>query len=83
MHRLLTEPPFLLNFDDDGNVMIRDSSCDNGGGRLFFNIKNPNEPDWVTGFEIILTPYVPNQFLGEPQYFEQIKVSPKTKKNRF
>ena len=71
--RLLTEPKYILNMNDNGNYFSRNSDCFSGGDELTIFVTNPREEE-IIGIEITLTPFVPNQNLGLDQEFPQIKI---------
>ena len=73
----MTEEKYILNLRGNGNDVSRNSNCSfkTGGDKITFFITNPyDEDNFIDGVEILLVPYVPNQFLGESKVFEKIKI---------
>ena len=70
LHELLTADKYLIASED--LVVQRNSECEFGGDKMTVTIKNP-EDEIITGVELLLTPYIPNQDLGQSKFFSQIK----------
>ena len=71
--RLLTEPKYILNLNDNGNYFSRNSNCFKGGDKLTIFVTNPREEE-IIGIELTLTVFVPYQNLGLDQEIKQIKI---------
>ena len=62
------------------NNIHRNSGPDFGGDQLKISITKPkdisnpkDQSKFIINLKIILTPFVPNQELGKPQYFDKIE----------
>merc|ERR1719308_714512 len=71
---LLSEEKYKINLQKDGNAVTRNSNsdCTAAGSRITVTISNPNEK-YITGVKIFLFPHVPEQNIGQDQFFKTIE----------
>ena len=82
----MTEEKYILNLRGNGNNVSRNSNCSikSGGDKISFYITKPwDEDNFIDGVEILLVPYVPNQFLGDSKLFQKIKIQEDFRKDRY
>ena len=75
MTTLLTEDKYILDMKENENYISRNSDCNRGGDNITIKISNPkDEFNFISGVDIIITPYIPNQILGKPKILTEIKL---------
>ena len=76
MYFLLTDERYKLNFDKNGNTVTRNTKCLSGGNLITIFVTNPRA-EYVVGIELDIIPYIPQQNLGQNEYFPAMKITEK------
>ena len=69
---MLTESKYILDFNQNENKISRNADCLSGGNNLEIFISNLRD-DVIVGVDLLLVPYVPHQFYGEPELLKPLR----------